>query len=400
MDGRQTREAFQVLKKLAKSSGKRATGALTLSDGSITRDKEALRSTWTTHWSNHFKSVMEGGHGFSNVELRDYSDPFQQQFGVEQSLDAPAFGPTTPLESPDRCPRKYWESMEPILSTALAQEYNTCLSLARIPDAWSGSFVIPIHKAGKAPCETSSYRPIQLMLAEAKVFSRLMLMHIAQCVAISWRKYAQSTGCSAPLTVCHQVTAYAQHKNKSVALLFIDVAAAFDEVSHQLLLGTTEVNDTMEADIGSSAPLVHAGLRKNGVTCEEARSIQMYVREYPHHILTGALPPKLLRLVHEWVTSPWMKIRGGIDDVDDTTSPALRMSCGIKQGDCLSGFMFCAFFDVLLLQLHRFILDNTEVTDFDTARTTNGDNVASVLAFADDVLLPMTNDCPRKLLTQ
>eukprot|EP00971_Amphidinium_carterae_P088036 1741713-Amphidinium_carterae.1 len=75
------------------------------------------------------------------------------------------------------------------------------------------------------------------MLTEAKVFSRLLLNSIAACLATSWRQYAQGAGAAAALTVCHQVTALAQSEGNSVALVFLDVAAAFDEVSHQLLFG-------------------------------------------------------------------------------------------------------------------------------------------------------------------
>eukprot|EP00971_Amphidinium_carterae_P210673 4180316-Amphidinium_carterae.1 len=411
---RQTREAFQLLKKLAKHKGYISKGALAMADGTITRDKSALHAMWTAHWTEHFGSSIEKGHSFDNFELPGYDQPFSLVPSLHAALDAPACGFTTAHEvrsimstfnvnrsAPDICPLRYWRMLEPWLSGALAQEYNACLQMGRIPNSWSGSLLVPICKRSKSPYVPESHRPIQLMLSEAKVFSRLLLHSITSCLAMSWRQYAQGAGAAAALTICHQVTALAQSENQSVALIFLDVAAAFDEVSHQLLFGASSDQEDSDTDIIDGAPVIHASLRSlSDLSWEAARDVQLYVKEYPHHVLTGALPPCMAKLVQQWVQSPWMKLRLMSDQAEEHTSDAMKISRGIRQGDCLSGYLFCAFFDVLLRQLHQYIVDTTDIVDFGQAGGNTTEALISLLAYADDVLMPMMNACPSRLVVQ
>eukprot|EP00971_Amphidinium_carterae_P327463 6458845-Amphidinium_carterae.1 len=121
-----------------------------MEDGTITRDKEELQAIWTTHWSQHFSSTCERGHSFDNIELEGFTQPYRRTEVLQEAVDAPAYGSTTPHEvrsvlaafnvnraAPDVCPHRYWKTMEPWLSSALSQEYNACLALGRIPDSWS-----------------------------------------------------------------------------------------------------------------------------------------------------------------------------------------------------------------------------------------------------------------------
>eukprot|EP00971_Amphidinium_carterae_P295807 5874842-Amphidinium_carterae.1 len=178
---RQTREAFQLVKKLAKHKGYTSKGALAMDDGTITRDKSALHALWTAHWTEHFGSSIEQGHSFDNIELMGYDQPFSMAPSLGSAVDAPACGFTTANEvrsimatfnvnrsAPDVCPLRYWRMLEPWMSCALAQEYNACLQQGHIPNSWSGSLLVPICKKSKTPYAPESHRPTQLMLTEAK----------------------------------------------------------------------------------------------------------------------------------------------------------------------------------------------------------------------------------------
>eukprot|EP00971_Amphidinium_carterae_P316427 6289804-Amphidinium_carterae.1 len=95
-----------------------------------------------------------------------------------------------------------------------------------------------------------------------------------------------------------------------------------------------------------------------------------------------------------------MKLRLMGDATGESTDDVMRISRGIRHGDCLSGYLFCAFFDVLLRQLHQYIVDKTDVIDFGVGNAGHPEAVISLMAYADDVLMPMINACPSRLLAQ
>eukprot|EP00971_Amphidinium_carterae_P331936 6465802-Amphidinium_carterae.1 len=136
--------------------------------------------------------------------------------------------------------------------------------------------------------------------------------------------------------------------------------------------------------------------------------------EYPHHVINGLVPPPLRNILAQWVQRPWLQIKSEHSYVETgNQAKSLRITRGIRQGDCVSSFLFCIFFDVLLRHLHTFILGATTPLQFPhswglaTGPTmcAQGDMpshamIVTLLAYADDVLIPMSADCPRKLISQ
>eukprot|EP00971_Amphidinium_carterae_P174056 3450117-Amphidinium_carterae.1 len=298
--------------------------------------------------------------------------------------------------APDLCPHRYWRFLEPHLSKALTESYNRCMDNGTVPTAWSGSLIIPICKPGKSGLLKESHRPIQLMLMEAKLFGRLLLKHLAHFVAVSWLQFAKG-GVYPPLVAQQQFVAHARDRKLSAGLIFVDVAAAFDDVSHKLLFG--------ECDTMSQDDLVFEGFRRAGLDHDESTATQNYMKSYPHHILSNLVPPRLLHVIKQWVVSPWFQLPQHFSHEEDATPnvPMLKTKQGIRQGDCLSAHLFCVFFDVALKDVHDFIVLNTEAIDFgaDSERvgrrsmcTATADDIGqshtlTLLAYADDILLPV-----------
>eukprot|EP00971_Amphidinium_carterae_P188663 3745008-Amphidinium_carterae.1 len=134
---------------------------------------------------------------------------------------------------------------------------------------------------------------------------------------------------------------------------------------------------------------------------------------YPHHILQGRVPPKLLRILQQWITSPWFQVKGakGIGELDDDAT-VLKSKRGVRQGDCLSSYLFCVFFDSILDVLHRHLTENTMALDFQrqvaddeshfVAELRSGPeaSLVTMVAFADDLMVPLAHPDPRCLLKQ
>eukprot|EP00971_Amphidinium_carterae_P236934 4702491-Amphidinium_carterae.5 len=401
------KKAFEIVKQLSKVQRRQRSGAsLMTEDGSITHDADEVSRRWVTHWQAHFDADLRMGLSdrlLPTLEFRGAASEFHTSVvevkGLLRTMNKRSV-------APDVCPHMYWEHLEPHFSRALTESFNLCLDQGAIPSAWSGSLVVPIPKPNKAPTLLSSHRPVQLMLMEAKVFSRLLLKHLSGFIAISWLQMARC-GVLPPLATSQQFVAHIRDSSLSAAMVFVDISAAYDDVSHQLMFG-----DSCETN---NDDLMYLGLKRLGLDHYESSSTQDYLRRYPHHILCDRVPPRLLKVLRSWVTSPWFQLPERHSYVSEEAEeyPVLKTTKGIRQGDCLSTFLFCAFFDVALLELHEHLHANTSEIEFHRGLLHEDRPVMSapgcesgaerrltLVAYADDLMIPVAHADPCVLLKQ
>eukprot|EP00971_Amphidinium_carterae_P089785 1777706-Amphidinium_carterae.1 len=408
---RETGKAFRIIKQLGKSKRRRTGNSLALLDGTVSHEPEVVAEQWLQHWQRHFRADCVFETGFSNRSFPQLGprgsggEFYTSQEEVLALLKTMNMGST----APDLCPHRYRRFLEPHLSNALTASFNACMDNGTVPTAWSGSIIIPVCKPGKSTLVKESHRPIQLMLMEAKIFSRILLKHLAHFVAVSWLQFARG-GVYPPLIAQQQFVAHARDRKLSAGLIFVDVASAFDDVAHNLLFAPehTEQRDD----------LIFNGMRRVGLDHAEATSAQQYIRSYPHHILSDAVPPKLLQVLKQWVVSPWFQLpqHHTHADVDPQPSVLIKTQQGIRQGDCLSSYLFCVFFESALRDIHDFIVQNTEEITFSKAGnveehrsmcTILGEDRdrghpfrLTLLAYADDILIPVAASKAAKLVKQ
>eukprot|EP00971_Amphidinium_carterae_P303144 6023499-Amphidinium_carterae.2 len=340
--------------------------ALLQPDGTVTKQREDLVQIWSAHWLEHFSALTSTEHGFHMHNPPGAKVPFVPPTATLEAVDdetritaaqvtalVKSFNPRS--SAPDTCPHAYWHALDPLLAHSLSQSMNICYRREVIPDAWSGSLIVPICKKGKTPFSVSSYRPIQLMRVEAKLFSKLLLQDLAKYMTVSAHQFGHGSGVSVPLVICQQFLACAADQQLSTSLLFIDIAAAYDSISHKLLIGPEETS----ADACPKPELILQGLQEIGFSSEEATKVQAHFLEYPHHLFLNLVPEKLRRLLEQWVKGPWMQLPLLHTQDPLPGTETMKLTQGIRQGDCISTFLFCVFFDVVLARLKRFIDEET-----------------------------------------
>eukprot|EP00971_Amphidinium_carterae_P193042 3830898-Amphidinium_carterae.1 len=91
-------------------------------------------------------------------------------------------------------------------------------------------------------------------------------------------------------------------------MVFLDIAAAYDSISHQLLIGEPVIDNDGISHRKARPDLILQGLVEAGLSLEEARKVQAHLHEYPHHLFTQQVPQCLLRLLRHWIASPWMQL--------------------------------------------------------------------------------------------
>eukprot|EP00971_Amphidinium_carterae_P347898 6490160-Amphidinium_carterae.4 len=102
-----------------------------------------------------------------------------------------------------------------------------------------------------------------------------------------------------------------------------------------------------------------------------------------------------------------MQMKAGGDKV------ALKSTKGIRQGDCLSTFLFCIFFDTALKELHWHIKEHSTPINFREGRpqddrrsmctsspSSTDSETLTLLAYADDIMIPMASTDPKELVRQ
>ena len=120
--------------------------------------------------------------------------------------------------------------------------FNAMIRLSYFQPTWKFAQIIMIHKPGKPPNETSSYRPISLLPIPSKIFERLLLTRLEKDVDLStiipdyqfgFRKKHSTIQQSH--RIVNTIAASLEEKKLCTAV-FLDVAQAFDKVWHAGLL--------------------------------------------------------------------------------------------------------------------------------------------------------------------
>jgi len=111
-----------------------------------------------------------------------------------------------------------------------------------LPDDWKSGIICPIYKNNGAPHECSSYRPVCLTSIVCKIFEHIihsrMLNYLIHNNLISCAQHGFLPKRSTTLNLidCLENWTCAVNDIESVDVLYIDMAKAFDTVSHEKLL--------------------------------------------------------------------------------------------------------------------------------------------------------------------
>ena len=147
--------------------------------------------------------------------------------------------------TPDGIPSYFLKRIVCAILPFLTHLFNISLSLATVPSQWRSAIVIPIFKKGSRNL-VSNYRPISLTCCLCRVLetiiSQKFLDHLYRYNLISPFQFGFIPGkssCSQLLSaINHFLTAYDQ--NKTVDIIYTDIAKAFDSVSHKKLLSVLQ----------------------------------------------------------------------------------------------------------------------------------------------------------------
>lgn len=218
-------------------------------------------------------------------------------------------------------------AMKMVDPQALATYYTLWLLQGYIPECFMEGETILIPKSGDL-LKPGNYRPITTASRVTRIFHKILAFRLTMKIPLDPRQKAfiPLDGCADNIFLLDSIIKGAQRQRKPVCLAFLDVAKAFDCVSHETLARSLR-------RLGVPAPLVD------------------YVRTMYANTITT------------------LKVGG-------KRSAPIKCGRGVRQGDPLSAILFNCVMDEVLAAL------NPAIGFF-----INKDQIVRCMAFADDLVL-------------
>lgn len=190
-----------------------------------------------TDLDQHIRSTVTD---FLNDE-DNFTRPIDQ-FSTEEFLDA--LSSARPFKAPgtDQIFFILVRQLPIEVTDQLVTLCNRCLSLGYWPTVWKTAKVVPVKKANAPVGNVQSYRPISLLSSLNKTLEKLVLKRLISWEGVEEVLPSEQFGFRAKHSATHQAARLAhtiaewKRNHRSVGVVSLDVASAFDSVWHNGLL--------------------------------------------------------------------------------------------------------------------------------------------------------------------
>ena len=145
---------------------------------------------------------------------------------------------------PDEIPNRLLKELKHLILAPLTQIINLSIELGRFPSIWKLSKIVPVHKRN-CKLDVGNYRPIALTSTLGKVLEGVVYSQfhhqLETLLPDNIYGFRSSRGTQDALTDLLDYVKTQKAAGKYVAILSIDATAAFDLLSHDLVLGSLKL---------------------------------------------------------------------------------------------------------------------------------------------------------------
>ena len=138
---------------------------------------------------------------------------------------------------PDGVPARVLKECRAVLATPLAHLFSLCFEQGVHPSDWKTANMVPVHKR-KSRTDMKNYRPVSLLSVVSKVMEKVIntsiMNYLEKGNLLSAHQFGFRTGLGAAdlLTALNHEWLTAINSGGAVRALAVDIAGAFDKVSH------------------------------------------------------------------------------------------------------------------------------------------------------------------------
>ena len=138
---------------------------------------------------------------------------------------------------PDGVPSRVLKECAEPLALPLSDLFSLCFRCGTQPSTWKIANVVPVHKR-KSKSEAKNYRPVSLLSIVSKVMEKIVntsiMNYLEKGNLLSAHQFGFRTGLGAAdlLTILNREWLTCLNSGGAVRVLAVDIAGAFDKVSH------------------------------------------------------------------------------------------------------------------------------------------------------------------------
>ena len=242
-------KTFHDLIKRQRSSSNAPLGATLRINNTLCSDQHDILAEWTKHFSTLAKP-LEASH-FNDTYLKDtlldvsdieslsrlHHSDLSPNISSEEITHAIQKLNSGKAADDSGLTAEHLKHCLPVIAPVLAVIFSAMFRLCHIPLQLKTGFTIPIHKKGKDPYSTDSYRGITITPILGKVFEHILIKRFNKVSSQSDLQFGFTEGRSpsmAALIVTEAITTNLDMKRPSYVAA-LDVQKAFDVVSHPIL---------------------------------------------------------------------------------------------------------------------------------------------------------------------
>ncbi|XGW30151.1 hypothetical protein V3C99_009282 [Haemonchus contortus] len=228
-------EAAKSIRKARRSFANYKTKMTSLRrpDGSVTASRRAMEKVI-------YDSDLFGSHVYlptHHLRQNEYIAPSVLPSEIRHAITSMK-NCTAP--GPDRIKPEHLKSIPPVIIKTLARLFTQYLSESKVPTSWKTSKTVLLYKKGD-PDDIGNYRPICLLSAIYKLFTRVILNRIGRildegqpCEQAGFRRGFSTIDHIHTLTRLIEVS---RECKMPLCLTFIDLKKAFDAVETEAVIG-------------------------------------------------------------------------------------------------------------------------------------------------------------------
>lgn len=190
-------------------------------------------------FAEYFSSVYRDHANTFEIDMdRDSNNDFQ----IDSEMIAKILSEIneTKTNSPDGIPGIFYKRTAETIKIPLLILFSRSIELMVYPKKWKHSFISPIFKSGNNT-NVENYRPISILSAIAKVFDKLIFLHIREITShiLTECQHGFCLGKSSlsNLLIFTDYITKNMMGGGQVDAIFMDLAKAFDKIDHSILLG-------------------------------------------------------------------------------------------------------------------------------------------------------------------
>ena len=166
-------------------------------------------------------------------------------FSVKDVLDVMKTLSDSYAICPDNLPTVFFKRFQTALAVPLHLLFRLSLDQGVVPNIWKSAFVAPIPKKGSSS-KPADYRPVSLTCTACRIFETLIRNRMLDfllyhgLLSKDQHGFMRKRSTSTQMLECLYDWSYSVETRRFVDIIYLDLAKAFDSVSHAKLLAKLE----------------------------------------------------------------------------------------------------------------------------------------------------------------